>query len=406
MMRILTLNTGSSSLKYRLSEVEEGNDDVLAEGIVERIGTPKSALSHQAGDRRIIRELSIRDHREAFNAAMECLLDPECGVIGELEGIEAVGHRVVHGGDRFYESVLISEDVIRVIGEFEDLAPLHNPINLLGIGIAMDALEGIPHVAVFDTAFHQTIPRAAHLYALPLEMYQKHRIRRYGFHGTSHQYVSMRAAELLERDLGDLRIITCHLGNGCSMAAIKGGESRDTTMGFTPLEGLVMGTRSGDVDPSIVFYLVNRQGYDLEEVEEMLNKQSGVLGVSGLTNDVKTLIEASRSGNDRATLALEIFAYRVRKYIGAYMAALGGLDCLVFTAGIGERSAYMRDMICSGLEELGISLDPRLNSSCYASEMLISREGMPTKVAVIPTDEEHMIALETYRIASRGGADV
>lgn len=405
-MRILILNTGSSSLKYRLSDVEEGDDHVLAEGIVERIGTSKSSLSHQSGERRMARELPIKDHREAFNAAMDCLTDSECGVIRELESIEAVGHRVVHGGDRFYESVLISEDVIRAIDQFGDLAPLHNPINLLGIHIATDALGGIPHVAVFDTAFHQTIPETAHIYALPLEMYHKYRIRRYGFHGTSHQYVSMRAAELLGRNLRDLRIITCHLGNGCSMAAIEGGESRDTTMGFTPLEGLVMGTRSGDIDPSIVFYLVNSQGFSLEEVEDMLNKESGVLGVSGLTNDIKTLIEASRSGNDRATLALEIFAYRVRKYMGAYIAVLGGLDCLVFTAGIGERSAYMRELICSGLEELGISLDPGLNSSCYASEMVISKEGMRTKVVVIPTDEEHMIALETYRIASRGGADV
>jgi len=397
-MKILTLNTGSSSLKYRLSEPDAGS--VLADGLIERIGEADSQITHETAQGRSVETVPVADHRRAFEVMVERLTGQRGGCLGGLGEIQAVGHRVVHGGDRFYESTLITGPVLETIREFEDLAPLHNPINLLGIEIAMELFPGVPHVAVFDTAFHQTMPKTAYLYAIPLELYERYRIRRYGFHGTSHWYVSRRAATLLKRPLEHLRIVTCHLGNGCSMAAIRGGRSVDTTMGFTPLEGLVMGTRSGDIDPSVAFFLVTRKGYSLEEVEEILNKRSGVLGLSGISNDVKTVLEAMHGGNERARLALEIFAYRVKKYIGAFTAVLGGLDCLVFTAGIGERSPEMRQLICEGLEGLGLRLDPGLNESCAAREMVISSADSRTTIVVVPTDEEEVIASETYRLAS------
>ncbi len=398
MMKILTLNTGSSSLKYRLSEAQLG--EFLADGLIERIGSDESSVTHETKSGKVSANAHVADHREAFDLMIEYLTGERTGVIEKLDEIDAVGHRVVHGGNKFYDSAEITDQVMDAIREFEDLAPLHNPINLLGIRIAKQKLPDVPHVAVFDTAFHQTMPRTAYLYAIPLELHRDHKIRRYGFHGTSHAFVSSRAARLIGRPLEELKMITCHLGNGCSMAAISGGRSVDTTMGFTPLEGLVMGTRCGDIDPSVVFFLVDKRGYTLEKVEEILNKRSGVLGISGLSNDVKTVLEASHAGKERALLALEIFAYRVKKYIGAYMAALGGLDCLVFTAGIGERSAEMRSRICSGLEKLGVSLDEKLNEDCFACEMEISSKDSAIKVAVIPTDEEFVIASETYRIAS------
>ncbi len=400
-MKILTLNTGSSSLKYRLSEPDRGT--ILVDGLIERIGEPQSNVKHEARGQRILRTLPIADHREAFDLMLELLLGSEGGVIRSLSEIAAVGHRVVHGGDKFFESVVISDETLRAMHEFDDLAPLHNPINLLGVTIARRLLPSVPHVAVFDTAFHQTMPKVAYLYAIPLELYDKHRIRRYGFHGTSHGYVSQRAAEVIGKPLEKLRMITCHLGNGCSMTAIREGRSVDTSMGFTPLEGLVMGTRSGDVDPSVVFFLVSKRGYDLEAVEDILNRKSGLLGISGISNDMKTVIEASREGNERAKLAMEVFAYRVKKYIGAYIAVLGGLDCLVFTAGIGERSPEMRGLICSEMEHLGIVIDPDLNAGCIAREAIISRPGSQVKVVVVPTDEEKVIASETYRVLSRIG---
>jgi len=401
-MKILTLNTGSSSLKYRLSEARRGS--YIADGLVERIGSPESSISQDTREGRTSMPRRAPDHREAFQLMIKFLTDPEVGVIQDLGDIDAVGHRVVHGGDRFYESTEITPEIISAIQDFEDLAPLHNPINLLGIRIAKELFPDVPHVAVFDTSFHQTMSRVAYLYAIPLELHDRFHIRRYGFHGTSHRYVSRRAAEILSLPIDNLRMVTCHLGNGCSMAAIRDGKSIDTTMGLTPLEGLVMGTRSGDIDPSVVFFLVNKRGYDLDQVERLLNKESGILGVSGLTNDVKTVLEASHGGNERARLALEIFSYRVKKYIGAYMAALGGLDCIVFTAGVGERSAEMRKLICTGLEELGIELDDDLNRRCFACEMVVSVDDSPVKVVVVPTDEEHVIASETFRVAtSKGG---
>lgn len=403
-MKILTLNTGSSSLKYRLSEPDR--ESTLADGLIERIGAADSSISHEARGEHVTKSLPVADHRQAFDLMVGYLTSPERGVIQSLSEIAAVGHRVVHGGDKFFDSVEISDEVLRTIHEFEDLAPLHNPINLLGIAIARQFFPGIPHVAVFDTAFHQTMPRTAYLYAIPLELYDKHRIRRYGFHGTSHRYVSSRAARILRRPAAKLRMITCHLGNGCSMAAIRDGKSVDTSMGFTPLEGLVMGTRSGDIDPSIVFFLINKRGYDLEAVEEILNRKSGILGISGISNDMKTVIEASQEGDERARLALDIFAYRVKKYIGAYTAVLGGLDCLVFTAGIGERSPDVRRLICSDLEDLGIAIDPELNAKCIATEMVISRRNSPVKVVVVPTNEEQVIASETYRILSGKGGKI
>lgn len=397
-MKVLTINTGSSSLKYRLSDPSE--QAVLASGLIERIGADSSAVKHESAGMTTSRELEIPDHRRAFEVMTDLLTGPESGVIGGIDEVDAVGHRVVHGGDRFYESAEITDEVQEAIREFQDLAPLHNPINLLGIEIAKELLPGIPHVAVFDTAFHQSMPETAYLYAIPYRMYRENRIRKYGFHGTSHWYVSRRAASLLDLPLERARMVTCHLGNGCSVAAVDGGRSIDTSMGFTPLEGLVMGTRSGDLDPSIVFFLVNKRGYRLAEVEDLLNRRSGILGISGISNDVKTVLEAAKGGDDRASLALEIFAYRVKKYIGAYLAILEGLDCLVFTAGIGERSPDLRRMICNDLGHLGIRLDPDLNRRCVGEEMVISPEGSGVKVVVVPTDEEEVIAQETHRIAS------
>ncbi len=395
-MRVLTLNTGSSSLKYRLSEPDKGV--ILADGLVERIGASEASIEHTAGGKRIVCRVKAPNHKAAFNIMLSYLTHPEFGAVEELGQIEAVGHRVVHGGDRFFESVEIDPDVIQAIEEFEELAPLHNPINLLGIRIAKEFLPDVPHVAVFDTAFHQTMPVEAHTYALPIRFYRDHRIRRYGFHGTSHRYVSRRAAQILSTPLAELRMITCHLGNGCSLAAIKGGRSIDTSMGFTPLEGLVMGTRSGDIDPSIVFYLVNRRGYDLARVEEILNRESGLLGLSGISNDMKVLIDHMKHGSEAARLAVDVFVYRVKKYIGAYAAILGGLDCLVFTAGIGERSPLIRERICRGLEHLGIEIDAKLNQECVSRESIISPPHSRVKVVVIPTDEEAVIAEETYNV--------
>ena len=395
-MKILTLNTGSSSLKYRLSEPDRGV--VLSDGLIERIGTGEASVSHNAAGRRLTEPVSAPDHRSAFNVMLRYLSHPQYGAVDSLHQIDAVGHRVVHGGDRFFQSVEIDSDVLRAIEEFEELAPLHNPINLLGIRIARELLPNVPHVAVFDTAFHHAMPLEAHLYALPMRFYRDYKIRRYGFHGTSHRYVSRRAAEILSTPIQRLKMITCHLGNGCSMAAIKGGRSIDTSMGFTPLEGLVMGTRSGDIDPSIIFYLVNRRGFDLERVEKILNKESGLLGLSGISNDMKVLIDHMKQGSQAARLAIDVFVYRVKKYIGAYTAALGGLDCLVFTAGIGERSPLIRERICKGLEYLGVKIDDALNQRCQSCESIISSEDSRVKVVVVPTDEEAVIAEETYRV--------
>ena len=396
-MNILVLNCGSSSIKYKLFRMPEG--EVSAAGLLERIGEEVSVLSHRAGEGKVRREGRVADHREGLRWVVDALMDPEHGAIGGPSEIDAVGHRVVHGGEKFTGSVLVTSEVVETIREFSHLAPLHNPPNLMGIEAARELLPDVPQVAVFDTAFHGTMPRCAYLYAIPYEYYENYHIRRYGFHGTSHRYVTLRAAQILGRPLEELKLITCHLGNGCSMAAVKGGRSVDTSMGFTPLEGLVMGTRSGDLDPAIVPFLARREGLSADEVEGILNKRSGLLGLSGISNDMREVERAAEGGDERAKVALEVFAYRVKKYIGAYIAVLGGLDALVFTAGIGENSYRMREMICEGLEVFGIALDHERNRRTVGrKEGDISREGSPVRVLVVPTDEELLIAEDTFEI--------
>jgi len=398
-MKILVINCGSSSIKYQLLDMR--TEQVLAEGLVEKIGEPGSLLTHRTGKGTTKEEVTARNHREGLRLVIDHLLEKSDGVIKDLSEIAAVGHRVVHGGDAFIESALIDDSVMQTIKRCAALAPLHNPPNLAGIEAAMDLLPDAPQVAVFDTAFHQTMPKQAFVYPLPYEFYEKHGIRRYGFHGTSHRYVALRAAQILGRNPKDLRIITCHLGNGCSMAAVDRGKSVDTSMGFTPLEGLPMGTRCGDIDPSIVFIIAEKEGLDLTEVGEILNRKSGLLGISGVSNDVREIRSAAERGNDRARLALQILAYRVRKYVGAYAAVLGGLDVIVFTAGIGENADYVRAEVCRGLEFLGVHLDESRNREPLRWQGVISREDSKVKVLVVPTREELMIARDTLEILQR-----
>ncbi len=401
-MNVLTINCGSSSLKYELYDMT--TEMSLASGLCERVGGDDSSIRHQRHNGVDYRaQVAIPDHRVAIREAVAALTSPEHGVISSLDEIAAVGHRVVHGGEEFARSVLIDENVENAIDRFSKLAPLHNPPNLLGIRAARELLPEVPHVAVFDTAFHQTMPPTAFIYGLPYEYYSEHSIRRYGFHGTSHRYVSQRASRYLaERGIApeDQRIVTCHLGNGCSMAAIKGGRSVDTTMGFTPLEGLLMGTRSGDIDPAIVIYLVRTLGMDIETVDTLLNKHSGLLGLSGVSNDMRDLQAAAAEGNERARLTVDLFAYRVRKYIGAYAAVLGGLDCVVMTGGIGENDHLQRRRCVQGLEFLGIVEDPAKNlprgELAYNDGIAdIGAADAPGFLLVIQTDEELMIARDT-----------
>jgi len=391
-MKILVINCGSSSIKYSLFDMEE--ETTLAEGVIEKIGEEYSTFSQETAEGKVKKRLVVRDHKEGLQLILNSLKD-NGGVIKDLSEISAVGHRVVHGGNDFVESTIIDEDVIRSIEKYAALAPLHNPPNLIGIKVSKDLLPDTPQVAVFDTAFHQTIPETAYIYAIPYELYEKHGIRRYGFHGTSHRYVSRKAAEILGRKVSELRIITCHLGNGCSITAIKQGRSIDTSMGFTPLEGLPMGTRSGDIDPSIIFFIAEQENLSLKGIEEILNKKSGLLGVSGVSNDMREIKKEADAGNRRAQLALEIFAYRVKKYVGAYAAVLGGLDVLVFTGGIGENAYYIRSKICQGLEFLGIRLDEDRNKDPAKWQGVISTEDSRVKVLVIPTREDLIIARET-----------
>ncbi len=397
-MKILVLNSGSSSVKYQVLDME--GEKVLAKGIVERIGLAGSRLKHKKGDKELVVEQEIKNHSEAIELILKYLTHPQHGAISHPEEISAVGHRVVHGGERFSGSVLITDEVIESIRECIPLAPLHNPANLSGILAAMEKLPGKPMVAVFDTAFHQTMPSHAYMYALPYEMYEKMKIRRYGFHGTSHRYVSQRAADILGIPMDELRIITAHLGNGASMCAVKGGKSVDTTMGYTPLEGLYMGTRCGDLDPAVPLAIQNQMKLAPPEVDHLLNKKSGMLGISGISSDMRDLEEAAEAGNQRATLALRMYAYKVKKYIGAYAAAMGGLDVLVFTAGIGENSPLIREWSCQGLEFMGIEIDPEKNRKMVrGKEGIISRGKV--RVMVIPTNEELVIARDTAEIVSR-----
>ena len=398
-MIVFVINCGSSSLKYQLIDMK--NENVMAKGLIERIGMDGSVLKHTPANANTIDiSTEIPDHKVAIQLVIEALLDENHGVIKKMSEINAVGHRVVHGGERFTDSMLITTDVIKGIEACCEIAPLHNPPNLHGILACMELLPEVPQVAVFDTAFHQTMPKTAFLYGLPYEMYVKYGLRRYGFHGTSHRYVAQKAAEMMGEHMSDLRIITCHLGNGASLTAIKYGRSVDTSMGYTPLEGLIMGTRSGEIDPAIIPFLMEKENMDAQQIDNFLNRRSGILGISGLSSDFRDLEAAANNGDERSQLAIDVFAYKVKKYIGGYVAAMGGVDAIVFTAGLGENSPFMREKICSGLEYLGTRIDPELNKiRGKAREVSIKRAR--TKIFVIPTNEELVIARDTKRICRR-----
>ncbi|MCR2042591.1 acetate/propionate family kinase [Anaerosalibacter massiliensis] len=396
-MNILVINCGSSSLKYQLIDMNE--EKVLAKGLSERIGIEGSRIKHTTtGKKEIIIEKPMSDHKEVLEIVLSTLVDSEHGAIKSMDEINAVGHRVVHGGEKFANSVKIDDEVMKALNECIDLAPLHNPPNIMGIEACKELMPDTPMVGVFDTAFHQTMPKDNYIYPLPYELYEKYGIRKYGFHGTSHKYVSLKAAEILERDIKDLNIITCHLGNGASICAVEKGRSVDTSMGFTPLEGLAMGTRTGNIDPAIIPFLVDKENLSMEEVNNLLNKKSGVLGISGVSSDFRDIEEEAEKGNERAKLALDVFVNRVKKYIGAYTTLMGGVDAIVFTAGIGENSAEIREMVCNGLESLGIKLDEEKNN-VRGKEALVSQDDSKVKVLVIPTNEELMIAKDTEELA-------
>ncbi|PHO06673.1 acetate kinase [Thermoanaerobacterium thermosaccharolyticum] len=395
-MKILVINCGSSSLKYQLIESKDGN--VLAKGLAERIGINDSLLTHNANGEKIKIKKDMKDHKDAIKLVLDALVNSDYGVIKDMSEIDAVGHRVVHGGEYFTSSVLITDDVLKAITDCIELAPLHNPANIEGIKACKQIMPDVPMVAVFDTAFYQTMPDYAYLYPIPYEYYTKYKIRKYGFHGTSHKYVSQRAAEILNKPIESLKIITCHLGNGSSIAAVKNGKSIDTSMGFTPLEGLAMGTRSGSIDPSIISYLMEKENISAEEVVNILNKKSGVYGISGISSDFRDLEDAAfKNGDKRAQLALNVFAYRVKKTIGSYAAAMGGVDVIVFTAGIGENGPEIREFILDGLEFLGFKLDKEKNK-VRGEEAIISTADSKVNVMVVPTNEEYMIAKDTEKI--------
>ncbi|HKP85965.1 MAG TPA: acetate kinase [Blastocatellia bacterium] len=412
-MNVLVLNCGSSTVKFQLigtdlDLIARNEDHRMARGSIERIGGESIVTLKVEGGEQKRSTAPLRDMRAAVDYIIRWATSESAGIGGirSIADIHAVGHRVVHGGERFAQSVLIDAEVLAQLEDMIELAPLHNPANIKGIQAATELFgPGLPQVAVFDTAFHQTIPERAYLYAIPYQFYRRHKVRRYGFHGTSHRYVAYRYRQLLGTARDRTNIITLHLGNGCSAAAIRAGDSVDTSMGLTPLEGLVMGTRSGDIDPAIIDFLAVKEGLSGEQVEMMLNKQSGLIGISGLTNDMRELLEESRENNDRrARLAIEIFCYRARKYIGAYLAAMGGADAIVFTGGIGENSAEVRALVCEGLQWMGLELDPERNRGCSGGcEGLISRDGSRLAAYVIPTDEELLIARDTVR-SVRGAA--
>ena len=398
-LKVLVINCGSSSLKYQLINME--NEEVMAKGVVERIGIDGSVLKHEMlnRDKEIIK-VPMKDHKVALGLVLDALVNEEYGPISSMDEIDAVGHRVVHGGEKFVDSCLITEATLKDIEACITLAPLHNPPNLVGIRACMEILPDVPMCAVFDTSFHQTMPEEAFIYGLPYEYYEKYGIRRYGFHGTSHRYVTEKAAELFGIDKDKLNIITCHLGNGASLAAIKNGKSIDTSMGLTPLEGLIMGTRCGDIDPAIVTFLMDRAGLSLNEVNDVMNKKSGVLGISGVSSDFRDIEEAASKGNKRAELALDAYHLRVKKYVGSYMAELGRVDGIVFTAGLGENSPESRAAILDGMEELGIKIDAEKNK-VRGKNTIISSDDSKIKVALIPTNEELMIAKDTVKLINK-----
>ncbi|MBQ4611491.1 MAG: acetate kinase [Clostridia bacterium] len=399
-MKILVINAGSSSLKYQLMDSESGY--VIAKGLCERIGIDGAMTYKPTGREPVQFSDALKDHTEAIKLVINTLTDPQIGVVKSMDEIDAVGHRLVHGGEKFAKSVLITEEVIETVESLNSLAPLHNPANLMGVRACMEIMPGVPMVAVFDTAFHQTMPREAFLYGLPYEAYTDHMVRRYGFHGTSHLYVSRKAIEMLGKPAEETKVVTCHLGNGSSISAVKGGKSIDTSMGLTPLEGVPMGTRCGSIDPAIVTYLMDKLGLDAKGIDNYMNKKSGVMGISGVSSDFRDITAAAKEGNDRAKAALECFAYQVKKYIGAYSAAMGGVDAIVFTAGVGENHRLLREMILTGLDYLGTDVDFEYNMNCPGGQDVeLTKPGSKVKVYVIPTDEEMVIAQDTARLSAK-----
>ena len=398
-MKILVLNCGSSSVKYKLIDLEGNNQTILAEGGVEKIGLPDSFLKFKYNGEKVTIPASMPNHKIAIHIILDNLTSEKYGCIKHFDEIDAVGHRLVHGGEKFNKSVLITDEVIAKVKECYDLAPLHNPVNIAGVEAISEILPEVPQVGVFDTAFHQTMPDYAYMYALPYEAYEKYGVRRYGFHGTSHRYVSRRACEYLGVDYEKQRIITCHIGNGGSITAIRDGKSVDTSMGLTPVEGLMMGTRCGDIDPAALLYLQEKMHLDANGSQALINKKSGVLGISGISSDMRDIENAIKGGNKRAELALKMYEYRIVKYIGAYTAALGGVDIIVFTGGVGENQTVTRSRICKQLEYLGVVFDEESNA-VRGEEVTITKPESKVNVVVIPTDEEYMIACDTAAIVN------
>ena len=397
-LKVLVINCGSSSVKFQLLNMADEN--VLASGIVERLGLPQSLIKFKFGNKGFTKEFDTLDHSSAISEILDAVTHSQLGVIDDKSEISAVGHRVVHGAEHFTESVLITDDTIKQIEACIELAPLHNPHNLKGILVCKKLLPGIPQVAVFDTAFHQTMEDYVYTYALAYRFYEKYRFRRYGFHGTSHFYVAHKAAEIVGNDIRTLKIITCHLGNGASIAAVKYGKSIDTSMGFTPLEGLVMGTRCGDVDPAMVLFIMEKEGLSPHECDMLMNHECGLIGVSGISSDMRDLIKAFQEGNDRARLALQMYTYRIRKYIGMYSASMNGVDLIVFTGGIGENAALIRNMCCTDMEYLGIDFDEVKNKKAIGIEGELTTQNSKVKVLCVPTNEELVIARDTARIVN------
>ncbi len=396
-MKVLVLNCGSSSIKYQLINMANGTD-VLAKGLLERVGMDNSELTHQSKDKDKVKTIQpVKDHTVGINLILEALLNPEHGVIKDKYEIDVVGHRVVHGGEKFSGSVLITQEIIDKMEECSDLAPLHNPANLKGIYAIQKLLPELKQCGVFDTAFHQTMPEHVYLYGIPYEMYEKHKVRRYGFHGTSHGFVSQKACDILGVDIKTQKIITCHLGNGASIAAIKDGKSYDTSMGLTPVEGLIMGTRCGDLDLGALLFLMEKENLDLKKASDLINKQSGMIGLSGVSSDMRDIEQKAENGNHRARLALDMYNYRVKKYIGAYAAAMGGVDLIIFTGGIGENAGTTREGVMKGLEFLGIDFNYELNSKTRGVDMMLTNENSKVKVMAITTNEELVIAIEAMK---------
>lgn len=397
-MKILVVNCGSSSLKYQVLDMTD--ESLICKGLVERIGIEGSILTHsKIGADKFVLEVPMKDHKDAISHVIEAIQDKEHGVITDMSEIGAVGHRVAHGGEKFAESVLITDEVLAAIEDCVELAPLHNPANILGIKACMDLMPGTPEVAAFDTAFHQSMPAESYIYSIPYKYYEQYGLRRYGFHGTSHKYVAEVAADMLDKSIEDLKIITCHLGNGASIAAVKGGRSIDTSMGFTPLAGLAMGTRSGDIDPAIISYICKKEGITVDEMNSVLNKESGVYGMSGISSDMRDIKSAAAEGNERAQLTLDVYAHKIKAFVGAYIAEMNGVDAIVFTAGIGENDPLTRANVCRDMDALGIILDPEKNET--REQSVISADDSKVKVLLIPTNEELMIARDTLAIASK-----